>query len=95
MYEYPGPVTQAAESTQLIYGHRASLSTALTKPLKANYNYDDYAEKLKEKLRAIQQIAKDRVQEEKIKAKKYYDKNTKETKFKVGEKALMYDETLR
>jgi hypothetical protein len=80
---------------ELIYGYQASLPTALTKPPKTTYSYDDYAQELRERLRATQQIAKDRVHEEKTKAKIYYDKNTKETKFKVGEKVLMLDETLR
>lgn len=59
------------------------------------YNYDDYAQELKERLRATNQFAKEHIKEEKLKAKKQYDKNTKEAHFKIGDKVLVYDETLR
>jgi hypothetical protein len=50
---------------------------------------------LKEKLRAANQIARENVKEEKNKAKKYYDRKTKSNTFKVGDKVLLHDETLR
>ncbi|KAM0731592.1 Retrovirus-related Pol polyprotein from transposon 412 [Formica fusca] len=59
------------------------------------YTYDDYAQELKEKLRASQQVAKEHLKNEKIKTKENYDKKTKEIKLKVGEKILLYDETVR
>ncbi|KAL6420403.1 hypothetical protein ACFW04_014530 [Cataglyphis niger] len=37
---------------ELVYGHQAELSTSLTRPPKPMYNYDDYAQKLKERLQA-------------------------------------------
>ncbi|KAM0737154.1 Retrovirus-related Pol polyprotein from transposon 412 [Formica fusca] len=80
---------------ELIYGHRATLLTTLSQPPKPTYTYDDYAQELKEKLRASQQIAKKHIKNEKIKTKENYDKKTKEIKLKVGEKALLYDETVR
>jgi len=80
---------------ELIYGHRATLPTALTQPPKPTYTYDDYAQELKEKLRATQQIAKEHLKIEKVKAKENYDKKTKGTTFKVGEKVLLHDETVR
>src|SRR5436190_21161158 len=66
---------------ELIYGHQAELPTALTRPPKLTYNYDEYAQEL----RATNQIAKKNIKEEKIKAKKY-DKKTKETQLKIGDK---------
>jgi len=80
---------------ELIYGHRAELPTALTKPPKPTYNYDDYAQELKERLRATNRLAREHVKDEKTKAKIQYDKGAKETTFKVGDKILMFDETLR
>jgi len=79
---------------ELVYGHQADLPTALTKPPKPTYNYNDYAQELKERLRATNLNAKENLKE-KSKAKGYYDKTAKETKFKVGDKVLVYDETLR
>ncbi|XP_018398570.1 PREDICTED: uncharacterized protein LOC108776451 [Cyphomyrmex costatus] len=80
---------------ELVYGHEATLPTSLTIPPKPSYTYDDYAQELKERLRATNQIAREHIKEEKIKAKKYHDKKTKEVKFKIGDKVLLYDETLR
>ncbi|KAM0735103.1 Retrovirus-related Pol polyprotein from transposon 17.6 [Formica fusca] len=80
---------------ELVYGHQADLPTSLTRPPKPTYNYNDYAQELKERLRATNQLAKEHIKEEKIKAKKQYDKSTREIKFKVGDKVLMHDETLR
>ncbi|KMQ89650.1 enzymatic polyprotein endonuclease reverse [Lasius niger] len=79
---------------ELVYGHQADLPTALTKPLKPTYDYDDYAQELKERLRATNQHAKENIKEEKQKAKKHYDKTARKTKFKVGDEVLVYDETL-
>jgi len=60
------------------YGHQAELATALTKPSKPIYNYDDYAQELKERLKATTQLAGERVKEEKAKAKLQYDKRAGE-----------------
>jgi len=79
---------------ELIYGHQVDLPTALTKPPKPTYNYDDYAQELKERLRATNRFAREHVKDEKIKAKLQYDKKAREITFKVGDKVL-YNETLR
>jgi len=80
---------------ELMYGHQAELPIALTRPPKPIYNYDDYAQELKERLRATTQLARERVKEGKAKAKQQYDKKSGEIKFKIGDKMLVYDETLR
>jgi len=79
---------------ELIYGHRATLPTALSLP-KPTYMYDDYAEKLKRRLRATQQVAKSHISEAKIKAKIYADQDTNTKTFKIGDKVFLQDETLR
>lgn len=80
---------------ELVYGHPVTLPSALANPPKPSYTYDDYAQELKQRLRATNQIAKERLKEEKRKSKEYHDKKSKEIKFKVGDKVLLYDETLR
>ena len=80
---------------ELVYGHQAEIPTALTKPPQPTYNYADYAQELKERLRATNQVAKDNLTEKKLKSKEHYDRTAKETKFKIGDKVLIYDETLR
>jgi len=60
---------------ELLYGHQAILPTALSLPLKPTYTYDNYAEELKQRLRATQQVAKSHINEAKIKAKIYADQD--------------------
>jgi len=78
-----------------MHGHQADLPTALTKPSKPTYYYDDYAQELKERLRATNRLAREHVRDEKIKAKLQYDKQAREITFKVSDKVLIYDEPLR
>jgi len=78
---------------ELIYGHQATLPTALSLPPRPTYSY--YAEELKQKLRATQQLAKAHSKEAKIKAKMYADKDVNSKTFKIGDKVLLQDETLR
>jgi len=80
---------------ELTYGYQAELPTALTTPPKPTYNYDDYAQELKERLRATTQLAREHIKEEKAKAKQQYDKRAGKVTFKTGDKVLVYDETLR
>jgi len=79
---------------ELTYDHQAILPTALTKPPKPMYSYNDYAQKLQERLRATNQLAKDRLKEEKFKAKLQHDRSINEKIFKVGDKILLHDETV-
>jgi len=61
---------------ELLYGHQATLPMALSLLPKPTYTYDNYAEELKQRLRATQQVAKSHINEAKIKAKMYADKDT-------------------
>jgi len=67
---------------ELTYEHQAKLPTALTKPPKPTYNYDDYAQELKERLRVTTQLAKEHIKKEKAKAKQQYDKKAEKIKYK-------------
>ena len=80
---------------ELVYGHRANLPTALTKPPKLTYSYEDYAKELRERIRATNQVAREHTKDEKAKAKLQFDKKSKEATFKVGDKVLLHDETVQ
>lgn len=80
---------------ELMYGYQAEIPTALKNPPKPTYTYDDYAKELREKLRATNQVAKSKIKEDKQKAKEYYDKSSKLIKYKIGDKVLLHDETVR
>jgi len=64
-------------------------------PNKAAETNDDYAQELRERIRATNQLAKDYLKQEKIKIKLQHDKNVNEKVFKVGDKILLHDETVR
>lgn len=61
---------------ELIYRHAANLPTTLSQPPRPTYTYEDYTNELKEKLRAhiTQQVAKEHICNEKMKAKGNYRK---------------------
>jgi len=80
---------------ELMYGLQATLPTALTKQPKQTYSYDDYAQELRERIRATNQLAKDHLKQEKVRAKLQYDKSVNKKIFRVGDKVLLHDETVR
>jgi len=80
---------------ELMYGHQVILLTTLTKQPKSTDSYDDYAQELRERIRATNQLVKDHLKQEKIKAKQQYDKSINKKTYKVGDKVLIYDETVR
>ena len=80
---------------ELLYGRQANLPSTLSTPPKLTYSYDNYAKELRERIRASNRVAKENLKEEKEKAKEYQDRKAKEIRFKVGDKVLLHDETLR
>lgn len=80
---------------ELIYGNQASLSSSILLPLKITYTLDNYANEVKERLRATYQVAREYIKKEKEKGKRYYDRKSNPQKFQIGDKVLLYDETVR
>ena len=80
---------------ELVYGKAASLPTALKNPPKQTYNYEDYAQQTRERIRTTNEAAREQLQGTKEKAKKEYDKKTREVEFKVGDKVWLFDESVR
>ncbi|KAL0130261.1 hypothetical protein PUN28_002097 [Cardiocondyla obscurior] len=54
---------------ELVYGHQAMLPTALTTVPKPTYSYENYAQELRERLRAANQIARENARLKKEKTK--------------------------
>jgi hypothetical protein len=80
---------------ELVYGFRSSMPSALQETPSIQYNFDDFSAELKGRLQKTHQVARERLISRKEKSKEYYDRNTKETTLKVGDKVLLYDETVR
>jgi hypothetical protein len=79
---------------ELVYGFRSSMPSALQETPNIQYNFDDFLAELKGRLQTAHQVARERLISRKEKSKEYYDKNTKENTLKVGDKVLLYDETV-
>ena len=74
---------------ELIFGTKATLPSSITKPPEFNYCYDDYLINLIQKFRKIREIARNNLTASKQKNKTYYDKKSKATKYKVGDKIYL------
>ena len=73
----------------LLYGKILQVLTTLTKPLELQYNYDDYLEKLKQRLRETHQIAQERLMKNKIKTEANYDQTSNPIMIHVNNRVLI------
>jgi hypothetical protein len=80
---------------ELVFGHPSSLLSALRSEPSPQYNYDDYVSELKGRLQTANHVAKKNLIASKVRSKDCYDKGTEEMKIEVGDKFLLYDETMR
>jgi hypothetical protein len=80
---------------ELVYGFIASMPSTLQGDPSTQYNYDDFFIELKGRLQTSHKIAREQLINAKEKSKEYYDRDAKETTFKIGDRVLLYDETVR
>jgi len=80
---------------ELLFGRLSTLPSALKKPPSPQYNHEDYVAELRGRLQTVHQQAHKKLIESKDKSKEYYDKRAKPTKLQVGDKVLLFDETVR
>jgi hypothetical protein len=50
---------------------------------------------LKSRLQTVHEVVKEKLLEAKQKSKKYYDQSAEEVKLNVGDRVLLFDETVR
>jgi hypothetical protein len=80
---------------ELVYGFKASMPSTVQGDPSTQYNYDDFLIELKGRLQTAHKIAREKLISSKEKSKEYYDRDAKETTFKIGDRVLLYDETVR
>lgn len=81
---------------EMLYGRRVNLPGRLQrKPEQHIYNPDDVVKELKIKLQACAQIARENLIHAKNVSKRYYDRTQNTVDFRVKDKVLLYDESLR
>jgi transposase InsO family protein len=80
---------------ELLFGYRARVPTSLQERPTPTYNYDDYVSELKGRMQAAHAIARERLVDSKTRSKQDYDKKAVQIALKVGDRVLLYDESVR
>jgi hypothetical protein len=80
---------------ELVYGFQSEVPSALREIPKVQYNYDDFLTELKGRMQSAHEVARQRLISSKEKSKEYYDKGSEDVEFEVGQKVLLFDETVR
>jgi hypothetical protein len=80
---------------ELLFGQPSGLPSPLKGPPEHQYNYDDYVGELRSRLQTTHQQAHKNLIVNKGKCKQNYDKTARALKLQVGDKALLFDETVR
>ena len=80
---------------ELIYGFKSAMPSNLMGDPNPQYNYDDFLVELKNRLQTAHHTAREKLIQAKHKSKEYYDRHTEEPSIKVGDKVLLFDETVR
>jgi len=80
---------------ELVYGFQSMLPSTLHETPNTQYSYDDYVLELKSRLQTAHEVARQKLITAKNKSKEYFDENSQEFQLHVGDKVLLYDETVR
>jgi len=80
---------------ELVYGFRSEVPSALREAPAVQYNYDNYLTELRGRLQSSHEVARQRLICRKEKSKEYYDKDSETLEVRVGQKVLLFDETVR
>lgn len=81
--------TTGYSPNELVFGNQIKLPSSIQNSNEIRYNYDNYAEEVKNNLKYAQSIAKKKLQERKRVNKTYYDKNTKVLNLKINDLVLV------
>ena len=80
---------------ELLFGHLSVLPSALKGPPEPQYNYKDYVSELRSRLQTVHQQAHKNLIVSKGKSKNHCDETARPLKLQVGDKVLLFDETVR
>ena len=80
---------------ELLFGHRARIPSVLRAQPTPRYNYDDYVSELKGRLQSAHAIARENLLQSKERSKVDYGKKTVYIAPHVGDKVLLFDESVR
>jgi hypothetical protein len=80
---------------ELLFGHQARIPSVLQAQPTPRYNYDDYVSELRGRLQSAHAIARENLLQGKAKSKAHFDKKTVQIALQVGDKVLLFDESVR
>jgi hypothetical protein len=79
---------------ELLFGRSCVLPSALKGPHEPQYNYNDYVSELRSRLQTSHQQAHQNLIRSKDKSKEHYDETARALEIEVGNKVLLFDETV-
>jgi len=74
---------------ELLFGCKPTLPTSLTKEVEPYYNYNDYCAELKFRLQSCWNLARNKLFQNKLKSKEWYDKTSNVVQFFPNDKVLV------
>jgi transposase InsO family protein len=80
---------------ELLFGHQARIPSVLQAQPTPRYNYDDYVSELRGRLQSAHAIARENLLQGKVRSKAHFDKKTVQIALRVGDKVLLFDESVR
>ena len=80
---------------ELLFGCEARVLISLQDRPTPQYNYDDYVSELKGRMQTAHAVARDRLVDREVRSKRDYDKGAVQLTLKVGDKVLLFDESVR
>jgi len=80
---------------ELVYGFKSEVPSALREVPTVQYNYENYVTELKGRLQSSHEVARQKLLTSKERSKVYYDKDSELPDIQVGQKVLIFDETVR
>jgi hypothetical protein len=80
---------------ELLFGYKARVPSSLQEQPTPRSNYDYYVSELKGRMQTAHAVARDRLVERKVRSKRDYDKKTVQLTLKVGDKVLLFEESVR
>ena len=87
--------TTAYTPSELVYGFKSEVPSALTETPNIQYNYGDYLAELRGRLHSAHEVARQKLILSKERSKEYYDKNSETFEIQNRQKVLLFDETVR
>ena len=79
----------------MLFGHRARIPSALQAQPTPRYNYDDDVSELRRRLQSAHAVARESLLHSKVRSKVDFDKKAVPITLQVGDKVLLFDESVR